>query len=75
VRLGRASRLKRRRSRHLHNAASVLGVLDAADVKCSWTNASAGPPTIRTAHGTLVFQDDGTIRWDSYARDFRVVRS
>jgi hypothetical protein len=40
----------------------VLALLEAADVDAYATNAASGPPRIRTEHGTLRFEDDGTIR-------------
>jgi hypothetical protein len=46
----------------MRNVASVLALLEAADIDAYATNAASGPPRIRTEHGTLRFEDDGTIR-------------
>lgn len=55
-------RLLRVRRKHMLNVASVLSLLQAADVDAFATNAGSAPPQIRTEHGTLSFEDDGTIR-------------
>lgn len=55
-------RLLRLRRKHLANLANVLALLEAAQITAFASGASSGPPQIRTEHGTLRFEDDGTIR-------------
>jgi hypothetical protein len=55
-------RLLRLRRKHMANVANVLAILDAAEVDAVPSSAGSGPPQIRTKHGTLRFEDDGTIR-------------
>lgn len=55
-------RLRRLRRKHLANAANVITILEAAGVTAIASNASSARPQIRTEHGTLCFEDDGTIR-------------
>lgn len=50
------------RRKHLANLANVLALLEAAQIDAFASGAASGPPSIRTEHGTLRFEDDGTIR-------------
>jgi putative heme degradation protein len=65
--------LKRRRTKHLRNAAAILAVLEAEEVVASCTNARSGPPRLRTKHAQLVFADDGTIGVTVYRAKLRLV--
>lgn len=67
-------RLRRRRYKHLANVANVLAILHAAGVNAIASNASSARPQIRTEHGILSFEDDGTIRAHLVSRpELRVV--
>lgn len=55
-------RLLTRRRKSMQNVGSVLALLAAAEIDAYATNAASARPSIRTEHGTLYFEDDGTIR-------------
>jgi hypothetical protein len=63
------------RRKHMQNVASVLALLEAAGIDAFASGAASAAPQIRTEHGTLSFEDDGTIRASVVRRpELRVVR-